>query len=223
MLKEDDVFVIGVGQIDPKVHDELKKFTNKPKSFVTSSYCVSDKPYLEEAISKKVKQTALVTLYTTGKNNSHADYMAFRLMSYLLGQLPNSLLFSEIREKRNLCYSIYSNLMHYDGIMSIHTGISKTQRDLVLQLVDEQIEIIKNNAFSDSLFQSAKSLLINNYIGIEDDVSSLMNVAFSAWLLNKNFDLPALILEIEAVDRQGIVNAAQSLKKLCTYTVSGQE
>ena len=69
-------------------------------------------------------------------------------MSYLLGQLPNSLLFSEIREKRNLCYSIYSNLMHYDGIMSIHTGISKTQRDLVLQLIDEQIETIRKNAFS---------------------------------------------------------------------------
>ena len=67
MLKEDDVFVIGVGQIDPKTHDELEKFTNKPKSFGTSSYCVSEKPYLEAAVSKKVKQTSLVTLFTTGK------------------------------------------------------------------------------------------------------------------------------------------------------------
>jgi hypothetical protein len=65
--------------------------------------------------------------------------------------------------------------------------------------------------------------LKNNYIGIEDDVSSLMNLAFSAWLLNKNFDLSTLLLEIEAVDRQAIINAAKSLKKLCTFTVSGQE
>lgn len=223
LLKDDDVFVIGVGQIDPNYREDLQKFTNKPKSFVTSSYCVSEKPYLETTISKKVKQTALVTLYTTGKNNSDPNYMSFRLMSYLLGQLPNSLLFSEIREKRNLCYSIYSNLMHYDGIMSIHTGISKKQRDLVLQLIEEQIETIRNDAFSESLFQSAKSLLKNNYIGIEDDVNSLMNLAFSAWLLNKNFDLSALLLEIEAVDRQAIITAANSLKKLCTFTVSGQE
>jgi len=223
MLRNDDVFVIGVGQIDPNYHEDLLRFTNKPKSFVTSSYSVSEKPYQETTISKKVKQTALVTLYTIGKNNSDPHYMSFRLMSYLLGQLPNSLLFSEIREKRNLCYSIYSNLMHYDGIMSIHTGISKKQRDLVLQLIDEQIETIRNNAFSESLFQSAKSLLKNNYIGIEDDVSSLMNLAFSAWLLNKNFDLSALLLEIDAVDRQAIINAANSLKKLCTFTVSGQE
>ena len=149
--------------------------------------------------------------------------MAYRLMSYLLGQLPNSLLFSEIREKKNLCYSIYSNLLHYDGILSIHTGISKKNRNLVLELIDQQIDSIKADAFSQSLFLSAKALLINNYIGIEDDVSSWMNLVFSAWLLNKDFDLQSILNEIEAVDRQSIVSAAQNLKKLCTFTVTGQE
>ena len=149
--------------------------------------------------------------------------MATRLMSYLLGQLPNSLLFAEIREKRNLCYSIYSNLLHYDGILSVHTGISKKQRDLVLSLIDEQIETIRNDGFSETLFQSAKALMINNYQGIEDDVSSWMNLIFSAWLLDKPFDMKQILKEVDAVDRQSIVKAAQNLKKLCTFTVTGQE
>jgi predicted Zn-dependent peptidase len=223
LLSNDDVFIIGIGQIDPSYKEIMRSFVSKPKSFESSSYCVSEKPYLEEKISKKVKQTALVTLYATGKNNTDPNYMAYRLMSYLLGQLPNSLLFSEIREKRNLCYSIYSNLLHYDGVLSIHTGISKKNRDLVLELIEQQLDIVKTNSFSEILFQSAKSLLINNYIGIEDDVSSWMNLVFSAWLLNKDFKLQTILDEIEAVDRQSIVLAAKNLKKLCTFTVTGQE
>ena len=149
--------------------------------------------------------------------------MSYRVLSYLLGSLPNSLLFTEIREKRNLCYSIYSNLMHYDGILSIHTGISKKHRTLVLKLIEEQLDVLRNNDFSETLFNSAKSLLKNNYIAIEDEVSSWMNIAFSAWLLDKTFDIQKTLFEIDSVDRESIVNAAKSIKKLCTFTVTGQE
>jgi len=223
MLKNDDVFVIGIGQVDPRYLDLLKSRYTRTRILSSACYCVSDKDYQEKKISKKVKQTSLVSLYTLGKNNTDSNYMSYRVLSYLLGTLPNSLLFAEIREKRNLCYSIYSNLMHYDGVLSIHTGISKKQRALVLQLIDEQIEVIRNNQFSDSLFNSAKSLLKNNYIAIEDDVSSWMNIVFSAWLLNKTFDLQNYVKEIDLVDRQSIVDAAYTLKKLCTFTVTGQE
>lgn len=223
MLKEDDVYVIGIGQIDLRYHEILKSIYSKVKTLPSASYCVLDKDFQEKKISRKVKQTSLVSLYTLGKNNTDPNYMSYRVLSYLLGTLPNSLLFTEIREKRNLCYSIYSNLMHYDGILSIHTGISKKQRALVLTLIDEQVELIKNDKFSDSLFLSAKSLLKNNYIAIEDDVSSWMNIAFSAWLLDKKFELQNYVEEIANVDRQSIVDAALSLKKLCTFTVTGQE
>jgi predicted Zn-dependent peptidase len=223
MLKNDDVYVIGIGQIDLRYHDLLKLHYTKTKNLPVASYCVLEKDFQEKKISRKVKQTALVSLYTLGKNNTDPNYMSYRVLSYLLGTLPNSLLFTEIREKRNLCYSIYSNLMHYDGILSIHTGISKKQRKLVLELIEKQIEVIQNDKFSDSLFNSAKSLLKNNYIAIEDDVSSWMNITFSAWLLDKTFDLHNYVKEIDKVDRQSIVDAARTLKKLCTFTVTGQE
>jgi len=223
MLIEDDVFVMGIGQIDPEVIYLLRaKFPNQNDD-ISASYCVSDKPYLEKESTKKIKQTALVSLYTMGTNNTDPNYMSYRVMSYLLGTLPNSLLFTEIREKRNLCYSIYSNLMHYDGLLSIHTGISKNQRSLVLQLIEEQIEVMRNNEFSEDLFLSAKSLLKNNIISIEDDFYSWINLSFSAWLLNKSFVLEDYLSEIDQVERQNIVQAAQSLKRLCTYTVMGQE
>ena len=50
-----------------------------------------------------------------------------------------------------------------------------------------------------------------------------MNIAFSAWLLDKTFDLQNYVKEIDNVDRKGIVEAAKTIKKLCTFTVTGQE
>jgi predicted Zn-dependent peptidase len=223
MLVEDEVFVMGIGQINPKFVDLLRTKFPKQNNDISVSYCVSSKSYREKESSMKIKQTALVSLYTLGTNNTDPYYMSYRVMSYLLGTLPNSLLFTEIREKRNLCYSIYSNLMHYDGVLSIHTGISKNHRALVMQLIDEQIETLKNNEFSDALFYSAKSLLKNNIISIEDDVNSWINLSFSAWLLNKSLVWEDYLAEIDRVERQNIVQAAQSLKRLCTYIVMGQE
>ncbi len=223
MLKEDDVFVIGLGQIDPHYFNFLEKIYLRPRSFENCSYSVREKPYQSDELTKDIKQTSLVSLYTTGSNNANPDYMKYRVLSYLLGTLPNSLLFTEIREKRNLCYSIYSSLMHYEGLLSIHTGISKTQKDLVLHLIDEQIDVLKNNTFSDSLFLSAKSLLKNNFTSIEDDVSSWMGIIFSSWLLNKDFNLSNLLESIDTITRADIADAAKNLKKLCTFTVNGIE
>ncbi len=223
MLVEDDVFVMGIGQIDEKYLDVLRNMFPKQNKPIMASYCVSNKPYLEDKSIKKVKQTSLVSLYTMDINNTDPNYMSYRVMSYLLGTLPNSLLFTEIREKRNLCYSIYCSLMHYDGILSIHTGISKNQRELVLQLIDEQIEVLKRDEFTDALFLSAKSLLKNNIVSIEDDVYSWINMSFSAWLLNKSFVVEDYLKEIDQVERRNIVDAALHLKRLCTYTVVGQE
>jgi predicted Zn-dependent peptidase len=143
-------------------------------------------------------------------------------MTYLLGQLPNALLFTEIREKRNLCYSIYSSLLHFDGAMFVSTGISADQIENVVELIEKQIERIAQHDYPAELLSSAKALLISNYRGLKDDVLSWMNVEFLAWLNAKPFDLEKICAQIDAVSAKDVADAARRLVVVSQAVVKGE-
>jgi predicted Zn-dependent peptidase len=222
LIMNDPVYIIGIGELSKEHQAYLEKMFTPKAMNLPAAYRVSTKPFKTQETTKAVKQTALVNLYATQRCYADPDYTALRVMTYLLGQLPNSLLFTEIREKRNLCYSIYSSLVHFDGILTISTGISADQIDAVNSLIETQIERLRTSDYPLELLESAKSLLISNYKGLSDDVPSWMNVAFSLWLNGKSYDLSEMIDEIAKVSAQDIATAAGRLVPLSRAIVKGE-
>jgi predicted Zn-dependent peptidase len=221
MLVEDAVFVIGVGEFN-EAHRKLLQFHfPQPTEIRSPASPIRIKPFRSSEESKAVKQTALVRLYATSRTNADPDYAPFRVMTYLLGQLPNSLLFTEVREKRNLCYSIYSSLMHFDGAMMVSTGISADQIDAVIDLIEQQLKRLIKADYPQELLESAKSLLISNYKGLKDDVIAWMNVEFSAWLNMKTFNLDQICAQIAEVSAEDVTRAAQELVPISQAIVKG--
>jgi predicted Zn-dependent peptidase len=221
MLSTNPVYVIGIGEFSDDHRRYLTKAFPQRTPLPVAAYRVTPKPLSVSEETKAVKQTALVNLYATQRSNADPGYASFRVMTYLLGQLPNALLFTEVREKRNLCYSIYAALMHFDGVMYVSTGINADQIDAVNALIAEQIIRLGSQDYQPELLESAKALLISNYTGIKDDVPSWMNVEFSAWLNGKSFDLSELTAEITAVSAKDIASAAHDLRLLSTAIVKG--
>lgn len=221
MLLEDSVYIIGVGEFTEVHRTLLHDHFPHQTGIQSPASPIRIKPFRSIEENKAVKQTALVRLYATSHTNADPDYAPFRVMTYLLGQLPNSLLFTEIREKRNLCYSIYSSLMHFDGAMTVSTGISADQIDAVIDLIELQIKRLIKADYPMELLDSAKSLLISNYIGLKDDVSAWMNVEFSAWLNAKTFDLDDICAQIANVSAEEIARAAQELTPVSQAVVKG--
>jgi predicted Zn-dependent peptidase len=224
LLNENDIVMIGIGRIDQSYERLLRSiFMITEEPFKKIAYYVSDKQYLEDSIDKDVKQTSLSQLYTTQCTLYDKDYAALRVVSFMLGQLPSSLLFQEIREKRSLCYSIYSSPYAFDGILSISTGIAKENHHQVIELIDQQIELLKNDNYSDDLFNQAKLMLINNFRSIEDEMNSYINILYTQMVVRNSFDLERLINEIDSVNREDVNRLMQKIKKLCTFTVYGDK
>ncbi len=222
MISEETVYVIGIGQFSSKHHERLIHHFPQRQTTPSPVSPIRIKPIRTMESTKAVKQTALVRLYATSKTNADADYAPVRVMTYLLGQLPNALLFTEIREKRNLCYSIYSSLLHFDGAMMVSTGISADQINTVVELIEQQITRIAEKDYPEELLKSAKALLISNYTGLKDDVLSWMNVEFSAWLNKKPFDLEKICAQIDAVTVTEVAQAARCLVAVSQAVVKGE-
>lgn len=77
-------------------------------------------------------------------------------MNAMLGQYSTSLLFQNVREKNSLCYSIYSNLIAFDGARELRPASKKKDIDQVLTLIQEQIETLKNGTFDEELLTVTK-------------------------------------------------------------------
>jgi len=224
MLLDNDIVIIGLGRIDLSYEKLLKDmFYIKASPFKNIGYYVKEKTYLEKSIEKDVKQTSLSQLYTTQCTLYDQDYATLRVISFMLGQLPSSLLFQEVREKRSLCYSIYSSLNAFDGILSINTGIAKENHSQVLKLIDQQIQILRDGLYPDDLFNQAKLMLVNNFKSIEDEMSSYINILYTQMMVKNSFDLERLLKEIEAVTKDDVSRLMKHMKKLCTFTVYGEK
>ncbi len=170
---------------------------------------------------KKIGQSHLLRLYQSQIAMNHPLYLANRLAVIMLGQLPTSYLFTEIREKRSLAYSISASYIAFDGVIMVKTGIDQSNLELVSGLIDEQIEALQQD--NDHLLNQAKLMLINAIHNSEDNINSYINLHYSYFLIQSIYDKEALIQAIHAVDMQSIKQAVQHWQPLLSYALTGED
>lgn len=174
-------------------------------------------------VKKAIPQSTLTHLYATHIGYNDSDYLALRIMTIVLGQLPSSLLFKEIREKRSLCYSIHATTLNFDGVMLIQTGIDSLKQTLVNQLIETQINRLKIGKFSSNLVEMAKKMMISSMESIEDDRSSYFSFIHQRMLNHRDYLIPPLIKQIKLIDKNDVIRAAQQLSLISTSLIEGEQ
>ena len=156
-----DIFVIG--DVDEKEVMELCS-TYLPLNSCNNNdsyYEMSENSYNRGVEKKQIQQSILSMLYRTQVNIHDNDYWGLRVFNGMFGAFPASYLFQEVREKRSLCYSIYSSIIAYDGALVVQTGMDKGNIELAEELIHSQLVRIQSNDFSDDLMMISKEMLKN--------------------------------------------------------------
>lgn len=216
--------ILMIGDLDLKLKKELLdilKFSRKPY-FVKSIYKFDVKHRFRASLNKQVDQSTLTQLYATNVLYNDDKYFAMRVLVIMLGQLPNSLLFQEVREKRSLCYSISAGSFNYDGIMTIQTGIEQTKKELVEQLIEEQIIKLRKGKFSLKLLAIAKKMFVNGLESMEDDQNAYLSFLYQRSLTENDYDLKKSIKLIKNINKEDIMDVANQLTLVSEYMIRGK-
>lgn len=180
------------------------------------------KEKIEDVVeSKDTTQTQLIKLLKTNVSMDHPLYLANRLAVAILGQLPTSYLFVEIREKRSLCYSIYSQYIAFDGLCLIKTGIDTSNIDEVKELINQQVGALLD--IDEDLLYQAKTMIINAIKNAEDELLSYVNLHYSYALIQQPFSSEQLIKDIQQVSKLDVVQAVSLWEELLTYVLKGEQ
>ena len=172
---------------------------------------------------KDFSQTNLTMVLSIDILPTDELYPALKVANGILGQYPTSRLFQIVREKNSLCYSIYSNLISYDGACVITTGIQRENVNTTIQLIKEQIEYCKDGNYSDELIDVTKTMLVNSLQTSLDESSSLIGYAYSNALLRREYPIEKNIQDVLDVTREQLTEVFNKIKYAGSFVLYGKE
>ena len=140
------------------------------------------------------------------------DIYAMRMLSVILGELPVSKLFLNVREKLSLCYYCASGYSATKGALIIDSGVQRSNIGKAREEILRQIQLVCDGEISDQELESA-------LLSREDILASVGDTpaSWSSWYFERlcegGISAPEdVLLDYKAVTKARIVEAARSLK-----------
>ena len=228
MLKSDvvDIFVIS-----PKKNDEVKQiFDDKLKLNIlkkkSDSHYVSYNNYHRR--NKIVHDKAdfeQSKLYIGCKFDKLTDFelkYVSAIYSYILGGGPSSKLFTVIREKNSLCYSISSSFKMVYGYLVIQAGINAKDFKKCLRLTKKQIKDMANGNFSEDKIEEAIITYLNSFKEIKDSPSGILNTYVSHEYLDIDL-IEERERKVRKVTKDMVVKFARKIHVDTVYVLEGSD
>ncbi|MBR1377122.1 MAG: insulinase family protein [Bacilli bacterium] len=180
MINTDAVDIFIIGDIDDSVKDIIKEaFKNLKHKRVNTKHYIEHKEFNDEYREiKKVKpynQSKLIIGYKLGDLTDYEKEYVLPIYSYILGGGPDSRLFSNVREKNSLCYSISSSVRIVSNIMLITSGINASSYKKALKLIKEEVDNMAKGNFNNKDIEKAKITYLSAYEEVNDSIYSILN------------------------------------------------
>ena len=227
MLKEDRIDLFFLGDFNEiEVLENLKKLNlTGRKATVNIQYRQEYSNVLREGIDRKnLGQSILEMGYHSTIGYGDDQKMALLLVNGLLGAFPHSKLFTQVREKEGLAYTVSSYLDLFSGFLRLFAGINRQNRNKARKLMNDQLLNIKNGRFTDIEVNQTKEMIRRTMLLSQDNQDSIIDREYLSIFFGKSvLDLDTLIETLEQVDKEAICRAAFSLKLQAIYFMEGAE
>ena len=146
--------------------------------------------------------------------NSKCDKLQFKTLLYniILGSGANSLLFQNVREKESLAYSIKSLYVKQKANIFIRAGIEIPNFEKAVNLIKEQLEMMKRGDFSDEDLASAKEYVKAGIVAIETEQDTGIIYYIGQEISKTNTTIEEYLKNVQEITREDIIEIANSVE-----------
>lgn len=193
-LERTNIKNIGMGEIDKDIK-EVKNITEK----------------------MNVNQGKLTMGFRTYIAPGSEEYYSLMVYSTVLGGGMHSKLFQNVREKASLAYYAFSRLEKFKGLMVISSGIESENKDKAIEIINEQLEDIKQGKITDYEYDSTLKSIETGIKSLKDSQLQMVDFYMSQDLTGQGDNFESLVEKIKKVTREDIVKAAKNIKLDTVY------
>ncbi len=200
-----NIIIAAAGKVE---HEKLVRLCEQKFDLPNSQKIFPTPPVLQtgegEFLYQRPINQAHICLGTIGLPYAHANKYELLLLNTLLGFGMSSRLFQNIREKYGLAYSIYSYVDFFqdNGLLAIYLGTDKNKKDRALQLVEKEIQNLKNKIITENELDRLKTQLKGNLVlSLESSSKRMSRLAKMEIYLREYQTVEHVMSEIEKVQR----------------------
>ena len=163
-------------------------------------------------VERELEQSHIVFGFPT-RAATAPDRFALMALSTLYGGGMSSRLFQQVREKRGLCYSIFSfaSLYSDSGCFSIYAGTSAQKVNEMLSVAVEELFNITNSVTSDEVARAKAQLRASLLMSRESVTSCSDALARQIMLFGEPQDDAELLQSIDEVDEESVSEIAAQM------------
>jgi predicted Zn-dependent peptidase len=171
--------------------------------------------------AKPLDQTHLVLSFSA-PGYRHPDIYSLQVLSSLLGGGMSSRLFQEVREKRGLCYSVFSFGSAYEdaGSFGVYAASSPAHTRDLIDVTAEVMLSASTGVTSDEVNRAKAQLKASLVMNLESASARADQIARQFLAFGDVPDISTLIARIGAVEADDVKNLAGSLLKGKTPALS---
>lgn len=205
-----------------KINDNLNVNITSKAGYQTGDLIkeISEPHYYNEVMD--VAQAKLSIGYTTSVHPTTDDYFGLLLLNAVLGGGPQSKLFVNVREKESLAYYASSRIERFKGILEVYCGIDIDNYENVVNIIDRQVEDLRNGNISNHELDASKAELINAFRSISDSPKRRSDFYLSEWLTGNNYTPEDYIEKISKLSMDDLVKLANKLNKHTVYLLNNK-
>ena len=145
----------------------------------------------------------------------------FQLMAMVLGGVPSSKLFQNVREKMSLCYYCSSGLVGNSRSMFIESGVETSNLEKAEEAIYGQLSALQKGELTEEELLSAKLAYCNSLRSINDSLpameSAYLGQVFSGLVLPQEES----IARVMSCTKEQVVEAANRLVPGAVFTLKG--
>lgn len=216
-----DIFVVGDVDKDIILKEFKDKFKIKTikrdttKAFITYDNCNKEKIEIE---TMNLKQSKLAIICKILNISLFERRYVLPLYSLILGGGGVSRLFTNVREKNSLCYTVSSNSNTPNSLLMIYSGIDSENYDKALKLIKKEIKL--KNVKEEEL-ENAKKEMISSVKTLPDSITGIINYYFGMEVFKAD-DIDTKIEKFNSVTVSDIESLGKKLKIGITYFLKGE-
>lgn len=213
------------GEVDQNmVMKRLREFRfsyRNPKLDLTYSQPFS--PIVRETIERKeTSQSILELAYHLPVVYNDRNHIPLIVLNGLFGAFAHSKLFTTVREKEGLAYTIGSQLNIFTGFLKVYAGIDNVHRKKVMRSIGKQLLDIKRGYFTDEELTLTKRMLVHAATLSQDKQSQLIEQTYNKVVFGEGqLDVSEWIVAVNKVSRKDIIRAAKLVRLQAIYFMEG--
>ena len=171
----------------------------------------------------KVQQSNLIMSFRTMISYEHPLNEPLMVANGILGSFPHSRLFTQVREKESLCYSIHSQVDSNMGMMFISSGVDHDTVDQARTGIEKQLAFVRNGEFSEEEFEMTLAAIDSRLRMVQDSPAALADYDLRSRLSGRNPGLEKLRKRVASVTRDEVVAAMELVHPDLTYVLAPEE